>query len=216
VLFVGTQQVEPGVRLWLHLLALCDSGDVPDGPSGELRRGFQTPVHLQRVVHLSSPQCLVQSFQDEMSKQTREHWLKMLCQDWRRLHIHMHLQLNSRSPFRVASQQLSTFLRMPPLRLFDRDINTRACVEHYLNKAFYNLTTVALHDWETYSEMRALAQQKYALMMAKAHLPSPTLEQFLYNLNNQIFVERSNNNKHLNTINIRQLHSHAQYRHHEQ
>ena len=50
-------------------------------------------------------------------------------------------------------------------------------VESYLNKTFYNLTTVALHDWRTYSEMRALAQQKYMLTMAEAHLPSQTLEQ---------------------------------------
>jgi len=52
-----------------------------------------------------------------------------------------------------------------------------AYVENYLNKTFYNLTTVALHDWKTYSEMRALAQQKYTLTMAEAHLPSQTLEQ---------------------------------------
>ena len=50
-------------------------------------------------------------------------------------------------------------------------------MERYLNKTFYNLTTVALHDWKTYSEMRALAQQKYSLTMAEAHLPSQTLEQ---------------------------------------
>lgn len=27
-------------------------------------------------------------------------------------------------------------------------------VTHYLNMNFYNLTTVALHDWRTYSDMR--------------------------------------------------------------
>ena len=31
------------------------------------------------------------------------------------------------------------------------------------------------------------------------------VSKFLYNLNNQIFVERSSNNKHLNTINIRHI-----------
>lgn len=48
---------------------------------------------------------------------------------------------------------------------------------HYLDKTFYNLTTVALHDWATYSEMRNLATQRYGLTMAEAHLPSQTLEQ---------------------------------------
>lgn len=48
---------------------------------------------------------------------------------------------------------------------------------HYLDKTFYNLTTVALHDWATYSEMRNLATQRYGLPMTEAHLPSQTLEQ---------------------------------------
>lgn len=31
------------------------------------------------------------------------------------------------------------------------------------------------------------------------------VSKYLYNLNNQIFVERTSNNKHLNTINIRHI-----------
>ena len=48
---------------------------------------------------------------------------------------------------------------------------------HYLDKTFYNLTTVALHDWKTYGEMRNLCVQKYGLTMTEVHLPSQTLEQ---------------------------------------
>lgn len=55
-----------------------------------------------------------------------------------------------------------------------------AYVTHYLDKTFYNLTTVALHDWATYSEMRNLATQRYGLVMTEAHLPSQTLEQVQY------------------------------------
>ena len=50
-------------------------------------------------------------------------------------------------------------------------------VEHYLDRTFYNLTTVALHDWKTYGDMRNLARQKYGLTMMEVHLPSQTLEQ---------------------------------------
>eukprot|EP00112_Aurelia_sp_Birch-Aquarium-sp1_P010618 Seg226.22 transcript_id=Seg226.22/GoldUCD/mRNA.D3Y31 product="WASH complex subunit 4" protein_id=Seg226.22/GoldUCD/D3Y31 len=70
--------------------------------------------------------------------------------------------------------------------------------------------------------MRNLSVQKYGLTMTEVHLPSQTLEQgldvleimrnihvfvakYAYNLNNQIFVERASNNKHLNTINIRHI-----------
>ena len=56
-------------------------------------------------------------------------------------------------------------------------VDIAAYVTHYLDKTFYNLTTVALHDWATYSEMRNLATQRYGLTMTEAHLPSQTLEQ---------------------------------------
>ena len=52
-----------------------------------------------------------------------------------------------------------------------------AHVERYLDRTFYNLTTVALHDWKTYGDMRNLALQKYGLHLQEAHLPSQTLEQ---------------------------------------
>ena len=63
-----------------------------------------------------------------------------------------------------------------------------AYVTHYLDKTFYNLTTVALHDWATYSEMRNLATQRYGLVMTEAHLPSQTLEQVQY----KVFLVQSN------------------------
>jgi WASH complex subunit 7 len=44
-------------------------------------------------------------------------------------------------------------------------------VEHYLNTTFYNLTTVALHDWKTYGEMKHMAEQKYGLKLIESHLP---------------------------------------------
>ena len=50
-------------------------------------------------------------------------------------------------------------------------------VERYLNKTVHDLTTEALRDWKTGSETRALAEQKYTLTMAEAHLSSQTLEQ---------------------------------------
>ncbi len=81
---------------------------------------------------------------------------------------------------------------------------------------------MALHNWRTYGEMRSLADHKYGASTADDHLPAQTLEQgvdvleimrnidvfvcrYLYNLNNQIFVEAASDNKHLNTINIRHV-----------
>lgn len=43
-------------------------------------------------------------------------------------------------------------------------IYVKAEVETYLQKTFYNLTTVALHNWRTYGQMRALATHKYKVI----------------------------------------------------
>mgnify|MGYP001015533302 CR=1 FL=1 len=92
-------------------------------------------------------------------------------------------------------------------------------VAHYLDLTFYNLNTVALYDWQVYGEMRNLAFEKYGLELQEVHLPGQTLEQgldvlmimrslpifvgrFSYNMNNEIFIEKSSENKTLDTINI--------------
>ena len=56
-------------------------------------------------------------------------------------------------------------------------LHSTAYVTHYLDTTFYNLTTVSLHDWKTYGDMRNLAEQKYGLVMVEPQLPSQTLEQ---------------------------------------
>ncbi|CAG5126289.1 unnamed protein product, partial [Candidula unifasciata] len=180
---------------------------------------------MYAVRHLESSQQLMAAFDQEISKNFTDHLLEPLCRAIEtdlRLHIHLHLQLDDRNPFKVGMRDLSHLLKVKPVRFFDRAINFKAHVEHYLNRTFYNLTTVALHDWKTYGEMKNMAEQKYGLTLMESHLPSQTLEQgldvleimrnihvfvskFLYNLNNQIFVERTSNNKHLNTINIRHV-----------
>ena len=89
---------------------------------------------------------------------------------------------------------------------------------------FYNLTTVALHDWRMYAEMRSVAMEKYDLYLMNNFLPMGSLDQgldvlqimrnihvfvsrFTYNMNMQQFVEfrPDKNSKHLNTIKIQSI-----------
>ena len=94
-------------------------------------------------------------------------------------------------------------------------------VVHHMERSFYDLTTVALHDWKTYSEMASLAADKYGLQLEDNHLPMGCLDQGLdilqimrnirvfvglynYNLNQQLFVEKRavKGAKHLNVVSI--------------
>uniref|UniRef100_A0A8C9V9W1 WASH complex subunit 4 n=1 Tax=Scleropages formosus TaxID=113540 RepID=A0A8C9V9W1_SCLFO len=187
-----------------------------------LRDCVPTMLHAK---HLETCDQLLESYDKEIMEVFNEHLLDKLCKEIEkdlRLSVHTHLKLDDRNPFKVGMKDLAHFFSLKPIRFFNRFIDIKAYVTHYLDKTFYNLTTVALHDWATYSEMRSLAMQRYGLMMTEAHLPSQTLEQgldvleimrnihvfvsrYLYNLNNQIFIERTSNNKHLNTINIRHI-----------
>ncbi|KAB1269627.1 WASH complex subunit 4 [Camelus dromedarius] len=180
---------------------------------------------MMHARHLDSYEILLDCYEKEIMEILNEHLLDKLCKEIEkdlRLSVHTHLKLDDRNPFKVGMKDLALFFSLNPIRFFNRFIDIRAYVTHYLDKTFYNLTTVALHDWATYSEMRNLATQRYGLVMTEAHLPSQTLEQgldvleimrnihifvsrYLYNLNNQIFIERTSNNKHLNTINIRHI-----------
>ncbi|KAG5273076.1 hypothetical protein AALO_G00147380 [Alosa alosa] len=187
-----------------------------------LRDSVPTMMHSK---HMDSCDQLLESYDTEIMDVFKEHLLDKLCKEIEkdlRLSVHTHLKLDDRNPFKVGLKDLAHFFTLKPIRFFNRFIDIKAYVTHYLDKTFYNLTTVALHDWATYSEMRNLATQRYGLMMTEAHLPSQTLEQGLdvleimrnihvfvsrynYNLNNQIFIEKTSNNKHLNTINIRHI-----------
>ena len=42
-----------------------------------------------------------------------------------RLHIHMHLQLDDRNPFKVGVKDLGAFIRLQPIRFFDKYINIK-------------------------------------------------------------------------------------------
>jgi WASH complex subunit 7 len=176
---------------------------------------------MRKIVHEDSS-TFVEQFKAEIERALLEQIIDPLCRDIEtdlRLHIHSHLKVADRDPFKQGVRDLARFVKIKPIRFFSKSIDIRARVIHYLDKTFYNLNTVALHDWKTYGEMRKLAEDKYGLSLTETHLPGATLEQgldvlmimrnihifvarFHYNLNNQIFIERESDSKTLNTITI--------------
>ncbi|KAK9889027.1 hypothetical protein WA026_004312 [Henosepilachna vigintioctopunctata] len=134
-----------------------------------------------------------------------------------RLQTHLHLTLPPSDPFKNYLNL--NFIKPSPIKMNTTYWSIKNEAEHYLSTMFYNLTTVVLHDWQTYGEMRRLAHLQYNLETVEDNLPMQTIEQgldvleimrninvfvsrYLYNLNSQVFVEGKSNNKHLNTIGI--------------
>lgn len=171
-----------------------------------------------------------EAFENEILVKLKTNAILPLCETVEtnlRLLVHSHLRQDPTASNPLLSgetgeKNLVSVIEQNPMKLFSRFINIRSYLEHYLDKTFYNLTTVALHDWKSYGEMRNLGKIKYNLNFVQNHLPYQTLEhgldvleimrnihifvsKYQYNLNNQIFIEQSSQNKHLNTINIRHV-----------
>eukprot|EP01047_Picozoa_sp_COSAG01_P040715 COSAG01_NODE_3445_length_6086_cov_363.571071_3_plen_1069_part_00 len=171
---------------------------------------------------------LAAAFKKEVLGFLDDHVITPLCKDTDddlRMHIHSQLivqELEQSNPMRDGVKDLSRFFTLPPVRFCGQTIHIKDRVVHYLNSTFYNQTTVALHNWMTYSEMRNLAREKFGLELTDGFLPGQTLQQGLdvlevmrnihiftaryhYNLNAQFFVEANSETRHLNTITIQHI-----------
>ncbi|CAO1421142.1 unnamed protein product [Diamesa serratosioi] len=171
----------------------------------------------------------IQKFHGFVNNEFEEHVMKKLCNSIEinlRLDFHSNLQVDKFNPFETTNsiiiEDRRELVKLNPIAISNEYICVKEYIEHYLSNMFYNLTTISLKDWRTYGEMRCLAERKYGLETVEDHLPHQTLDQgldvleimrnihifvskYLYNLNNQIFIEHSSKSKHLNTINIRNI-----------
>ncbi|XP_076057621.1 strumpellin and WASH-interacting protein [Oratosquilla oratoria] len=182
-------------------------------------------IPLQKCAHLADADDLIRNFEEDMYEAIKVNILDKVCKEVEtelRLSTHSHLQLDDRNPYKTPLKDLKCFIRLKAMVLFNTVIDVKSYIERYLEKTFYALTVVAPHDWRTYEEMRNLALVKYELKTIDSHLPSHTLDQgvdvleimrnihifvqhYMYNLNQQFFVEATSNNKHLSTVTIKHI-----------
>ncbi|KAG2762282.1 WASH complex subunit 4 [Phytophthora cactorum] len=192
--------------------------------------GFLDAIKLLRgAQHETDNELYVNAYAEFIESVLEEEIVENLCKDVEndlRLHVHsVHLDhLDAPNPKSADFKVLHYYLDLRPIRLHGKTLDLRQHVTHYLESMFYNLTTVALHDWKTYGEMRNLANDKYGLSLADNHLPMGSLDQGLdilqimrniqifvarynYNLNQQFFLERRSDkgSRHLNSINIHSI-----------
>ncbi|XP_058800453.1 WASH complex subunit 4-like [Phymastichus coffea] len=167
----------------------------------------------------------------EAAREQRElllrHLLEPACRELEtglRLHAHAHLRLAVGGPFREGARDAARAPRSPALPLAGgrRLLRPRRFAEHYLDSTFYNLSSVAPHDWRAYRGMQALARHRLRLRAVPSLLPSQSLEQgldalevmrdiqrfvarYLYDLRAQTFMERDSAGRQLHTLGVRHL-----------
>ncbi|XP_054727038.1 WASH complex subunit 4 [Anastrepha obliqua] len=170
---------------------------------------------------LKLSKCLERATYDNL----RSEIVSKLCahiETFLRLEVHSNLQLEKMSPFEQGIDDYRDLINACPIQLNGNYVILKDHVENYLSAMFYNLTTISLHDWKTYEEMRHLAKTRLKLKPVEDYLPNQTLEQgidileimrkihifvskYVYNMNSQIFVEQTSANKHLDSIGIQHV-----------
>ena len=126
----------------------------------------------------------VEELQDKLEKLLEDRIIDKVCSEVEtqlRLTVHDQagIKVDTRNPFKCPPVELQTYLDLEPIQLLDKQISIKHRVEEYLSKVFYNLTTVSLYNWRTYSEMRQLAEARLGLHTVEDQLPPQTLEQGL-------------------------------------
>lgn len=113
-------------------------------------------------------------------------------------------------------------MNLKNIKLFEFNLNLKYYIQNYLNKIFYDMTTMNLNDYKTYQQMRTLAKTKFNLNLHEVNLPSQTLEQgldslyilrninsfvqnYYYNLHSQIFIEITNESNYITVIGMQQI-----------
>lgn len=192
-------------------------------------RVFEDGIYLCNAVNHYDVTPFCFNYRTILVNLLKQEIIQPLCRDIEndlRLHIHTkHLDhMAVINPKTENLKPLRYFLSLSNIHILGLIINIKHEVSHYLDMNFYNLTTVALHDWRTYADMRSLALEKYNLKLMDNFLPMGSLDQgldvlqimrnihifvsrFNYNMNMQEFIEfrPDKASKHLNTIKIQSI-----------
>ena len=148
---------------------------------------------------------------DNIEQMVQSEIVAPLCKDIEtelRLVVHKQagVKLDERNPFKTTPVDLQPFLRTGPLVVLGSRLSVKHKVEAYLEATFYNLTTVSLHNWRTYGEMREAARTRLDLETVEDNLPSQTVEQGLDVLemmrNIQVFTAGYNYNMNSQVENV--------------
>jgi WASH complex subunit 7 len=92
-----------------------------------------------------------------------------------RLQIHSNVLGGNEIKKDEVMKDLGIFFQVKPIRFLNKYIDIKSRITHYLDKTFYNLTTLTQNDWKTYEQMRNLCKKKYGLILSNVYLPTQTL-----------------------------------------
>ncbi|XP_017871177.1 PREDICTED: WASH complex subunit 7 homolog [Drosophila arizonae] len=133
-----------------------------------------------------------------------------------------HLFLSQEHPFTQTTIDYRSCIKVPATEVNGAYNILKDNLENYFTATFYNLTTIAPHDWKSYEKMRHLANKLLQLRPVDDYLPNQIIDQgidvlqimrnihtfassYAYNMNLQLFVEMQSRNKHLDIIGTRHV-----------
>ncbi|XP_034661936.1 WASH complex subunit 4 isoform X1 [Drosophila subobscura] len=187
----------------------------------------RNPYRLQNIVAVTNQleKTLAIFRRDGSSKQSacgQAEFLKTHLEFFLRVEALSHLFLNQDQPFQTHLLDYRSCVNVEAMEYQGTYSILRDNLENYFTETFYNLTTIAPHDWKSYEQMRHIADKVLQLRPIDDHLPNQIIDQgidvlqimrnihtfassYAYNMNLQIFVEMQSKSKHLDIIGTRHV-----------
>ena len=120
---------------------------------------FRDCIAPLRAIEQVAEEKLVDTFKEQLFGYFREHIVTPLCQD---IEMDLRYQIltdvivesEEKNPFRADVKDLTPFIDLAPITFDGMTLDVKTEVTHYLDTTFYNITTIALHDWRSYGQVR--------------------------------------------------------------
>jgi WASH complex subunit 7 len=186
-----------------------------------------TDTPLIHVKYLEDNTILIKKYRESVFNLFNEkvglHLAREIENDLRvQIHSILISNLNLPNPCKGEIKDLKKYLSVKTFPIFEYTFNLKNYVEDYLNRTFYDMTTLNLNDWKTYQQMRVLAHTKFNLNLHDIYLPSQTIEQgvdilfivrnivnfvqhYNFNLHSQCFIEVTKDNNYVTVIGVQQI-----------
>ncbi|XP_017062331.1 WASH complex subunit 4 [Drosophila ficusphila] len=174
--------------------------------------------HLDKIIAIfKGSECLKRSANDLIIE-----FLSNQLEFFLRVEALSHLFQNQDQPFQQSALDYRLCINAAPIENSGDYNIIKDHLENYFTATFYNLTTIAPHDWKSYEKMRHLASKVLHLRPIDDHLPNQIIDQgidvlqimrnihtfassYAYNMNLQLFVETHSKGKHLDIIGTRHV-----------
>jgi len=128
---------------------------------------LSSPIEMiSNIRHLENQHVAVDNYKREIFEAFTKHVIMPICRKTeeemrKRTHTVIIPNLKQLNPITERVQDVTKYVLMNDLYLFEKQISIKEEIRHYLSHIFYEMSALSPHDFKTYENMRVFAKEKF-------------------------------------------------------